>query len=72
MDVAPSRLLIGMREVVGTEVDAYNVGRPENLFNGSYDSGLGLSLGEVISHQRRTNSKFRWMASSSVSGDAYL
>ena len=72
MDVTPSRLFVGVRKVVGAEVDTHNIIRPKNLLDGSCDSGLGLPLRKIVGNQRRANSKLRWMASSSIPGDAHL
>ena len=71
LDVAPSRLLVGVGEVVGSKAYTHDVIRPEDVLDGSCDSGLCLALGEVVSHECRTDSEFGRVANSSIPRDAY-
>jgi hypothetical protein len=48
LDVAPSRVLVRVRLVVGSKTYSHYVVRPEDLFYSSRNGGLRFVLGEVV------------------------
>lgn len=70
--MASSRLLIGMRMIVGAKIYSIYVVHNKCLLYGLCDGCLGFTLWKVVGHEGGTNLELRWVAGASIPGDTYL